>query len=290
MNKEDRLSAFLEWLERQPKGSVTAAGVLLVLAVGWIDYLTGFEISLSFFYLIPIALVTWVNREKAGLWLSFLCAGIWLGASILTGSYSSNFVLVWNMGVRLGIFLLVTMLMARLHSHLDLESRLARTDYLTGAVNSRAFYKIMEEELVRARRYQHPFALGYLDIDNFKEINDIHGHSSGDALLKKMSETIRGNIRTMDVLARLGGDEFAILLPETGREAEATLSRLHSLLTAELCQMQDGPTMSLGVIAFLSSPADVDEVIRLVDDAMYRIKKNGKNAMLFDIYEEAVKG
>jgi diguanylate cyclase (GGDEF)-like protein len=290
MNTEDQLSAFLGWLERQPKVSVTATGILLVLVVGWIDYLTGFEISLSFFYLIPIVLVTWFHGKKAGVWLAVLCAGVWWGASLLTGTYSSTFVLLWNVGVRFAIFLLVTILMGRLHSHLEIESRLARTDYLTGAVNSRAFYEIMEAELQRARRYRRPFAVGYLDMDNFKEINDAHGHSAGDALLKMVSETIRGNVRTVDVLARLGGDEFAILLPETGRDAEAILSRLHSLLTKELSQILDGPTMSLGVIAFLSSPTDVDRAIHLVDDAMYRIKKNGKNAMLFEIYEEPVKG
>ncbi len=290
MSKEDRLSAFWGWLERQPKERVAAAGILLTLAMGWIDYLTGFEISLSFFYLIPIALVTWIQGEKAGLWLAFFCGAIWAGASLLTGSYSSYFVLFWNMGVRLAIFLLVSILLARLHSHLEIESRLARTDYLTEAVNSRAFYEIMEEELERAQRYSHPFALGYLDMDNFKEINDSYGHRAGDAVLIKMCEIIRGNIRKVDVLARLGGDEFVILLPETGEEVEILVRRLHGLITEELGRLQGNPTMSLGVIAFLSCPASVDEVIHRVDEAMYRIKKSGKNALLFDIYEEAARG
>ncbi len=288
--KDDLLTGLLGRLEKQPALAILIEGVLLALLVAWVDILTGFEISLSFFYLIPITLVTWTQGERPGQAMAVLCGGLWLLASLWAGTGdSSRFVLMWNIATRLAIFLLVAALLARLHGHLRSETKLAHTDYLTGALNSRAFYERLGEELERARRYGRPFAVAYLDLDDFKAVNDAFGHRAGDAALRKVVETISRNTRSMDALARLGGDEFALLLPETGEEAGLLLDRLHKLLTSEL--NKDGPaiTLSMGSTAFLSPPPSVDEAIRLVDTVMYRIKKMGKNAIEFNLYQEKVK-
>lgn len=289
-SKTDRLTGLLDRLEKQPVWATLTGAVLLALVVAWVDALTGFEISLSFFYLIPITLVTWAQGELAGQLMAVLCGALWLLASLLAGPvYSSGFVLMWNIATRLAIFLLVTALLARLHGHLVAETNLARTDYLTGALNTRAFYERMGQELERARRYQRPFAIAYLDLDNFKEINDALGHSAGDTALIRVAEIITRNTRGADVVARLGGDEFALLLPETDGEARRILDRLHSVLTCELGKLEKAITISMGSTVFLSPPPSVDEAIRLVDAAMYRIKKMGKNAMEFNTYGEEVK-
>lgn len=288
--KTDRLIGLLDRLERQPVRATQAVALALALLVGWADLLTGFEISLSFFYLIPIVLVTWVKGERAGQLMAALCAGLWFLEDLLVGSeYSSQFVLVWNIATRLVIFLLVSALLARLHIHLISETKLAHTDYLTGALNARAFYERVGEELDRARRYQRPFAIAYFDLDNFKEINDSFGHAAGDTTLKRVADVIRANTRCTDVVARLGGDEFALLLPETDEEAGLLLERLHGLLTHELEKDEEVITFSMGSTVFLSAPPSVEDAIRLVDEAMYRVKKDGKNAMEFNAYQEEVK-
>jgi diguanylate cyclase (GGDEF)-like protein len=103
-----------------------------------------------------------------------------------------------------------------LRSAMEREKEAARTDSLTGAMNSRAFGELATAELHRARRYERPFTIAYVDIDDFKAVNDRFGHSSGDTLLRLVAETMKHNSRAVDVIARVGGDEFVILFPETG--------------------------------------------------------------------------
>lgn len=287
----DRLIRWLGRLEKQPVWVTLAGAALLALLVAGADLLTGSEISLSLFYLIPIVLVAWVRGERAGQVMAAACAGLWFLEDFLAGpGYSTRFVLMWNIATRLAIFLLVLALLARLHEHLLSESKLARTDYLTGALNARAFYERIEEELERARRYSCPFAIAYLDLDNFKEINDSFGHIAGDTTLKQVADIIRWNTRCTDVVARLGGDEFALLLPQTGKEAGFILDRLHGLLAHELEMDKEALTFSMGSTVFLTAPPSVEDAIRLVDQSMYRVKRVGKNAMEFNTYPEEVRG
>src|SRR5437773_2624774 len=112
--------------------------------------------------------------------------------------------------------LLVSQAVARLRLAHARERELARRDALTGAPNARAFYELAGAEIARARRYIHPFSVAYLDLDDFKLVNDRLGHLAGDAVLRSVARALGGVLRASDVVARLGGDEFAVLLPEAG--------------------------------------------------------------------------
>jgi diguanylate cyclase (GGDEF)-like protein len=155
---------------------------------------------------------------------------------------------------------------------------MARTDYLTRVANSRYFAEIASHEIKRAGRYLHPFTVAYLDIDDFKSVNDRWGHSTGDQLLALVADTIRGNIRATDSIARLGGDEFVFLLPETGYDAASVvIQKVHQSLQAVMGGKGWPVTFSIGVVTFRTPPDSVDGMIRAADAFMYSVKHSGKN-------------
>ncbi len=147
----------------------------------------------------------------------------------------------------------------------------AFTDGLTGLWNHRYFYETLH------RRLNHsalPCCLICLDLDNFKCINDTHGHPAGDEALRKVATILRQNCRTTDIVARLGGDEFALLLPDTSLEgALAVAERVRQESEAQFSQFQ--ATISAG-IAVSWPEASADQLMSLADQALYRAK-NGKN-------------
>src|SRR5260370_9102586 len=101
------------------------------------------------------------------------------------------------------------------------RARLVIQDQLTNVLNARAFADGLSQELDRNRRYPRPLALLYMDLDNFKIINDTHGHQTGDAVLRLVADAMRSSVRHADVVGRLGGDEFAVLIPETDAQLAA---------------------------------------------------------------------
>lgn len=164
---------------------------------------------------------------------------------------------------------------------LELEERLADTDFLTGVNNSRSFYEHVESERVRAGRYGRPFTIAYIDIDNFKVINDTYGHDAGDQALQEVARAIQENVRQSDVIGRLGGDEFAGLFPEAGFEASrAILQNLMPILTGAMKHHNWLVTFSIGAVTFMKPMDTVRDMIKQVDGLMYRVKKLGKNNIM----------
>lgn len=158
---------------------------------------------------------------------------------------------------------------------------MAETDDLTGALNSRAFRRLLKHELARGVRERRPVAVALLDIDNFKLVNDEHGHLAGDAVLTHVVSVLRGRLRASDIVARLGGDEFCVVLPnaeETG--AIQVLSELSSEISRVRVPLGGGRaaavTMSIG-IAISTSACDEVELLKRADDALYRSKREGRN-------------
>lgn len=192
--------------------------------------------------------------------------------------YAHPFIPYWNAALILGLFLISVHLLASLRSALLQAENLASTDHLTGLVNRRLFLNLAKTEINRFRRYKHPFTIAYIDIDNFKTVNDTFGHSTGDTLLCLVAEVSRNNIRATDVIARLGGDEFALLLPETGYEqAQVVIQRVQKRLLNTMQKNKWPATFSIGAVTFINPPASVDEMIEKADRLMYFVKNNGKN-------------
>ncbi|MCB9134312.1 MAG: GGDEF domain-containing protein [Anaerolineales bacterium] len=256
---------------------------VLTIFVGWVDLVTGFEFSLSFLYLIPVIMIALRLGLKAGLGGAVLEAGVWLSV-VLMGKepFSSNYLPYWNAMSRGIIFTVVALLVAELRRLLDFERSLARIDPLTGVLNRRAFYQLVFQELTRIQRYQHPATLLYMDVDDFKQINDQFGHHVGDQLLECVAKTISKNIRAIDAVARLGGDEFAILMPETGETGAKTIApRLYWHLRAEMVRADWPVTFSMGVMTYNQAPQDVEAAIHQVDQLMYEVKRSSKDGIAY---------
>lgn len=257
----------------------------LIFLLGGADYLSGFEFSFSLFYLAPVTIAAWFINRNSALFIAAVSSMTWYFSNILAGqNYSTPVVGYWNTIVRLGFFVIVSLLLVHLKMSIQHERDLSSRDFLTGITNSRAFNSLVNLELVRAKRYIHPFTLAFIDLDNFKQINDRFGHSTGDEVLKSVAATIRENIRQTDIVARLGGDEFALFLPESDAEsAKISVYKVRALLLKSMKDKNWEVTFSIGVITFNNFSYSLDEVIRKADGLMYAVKDHGKNNILFGV-------
>src|ERR1700719_920008 len=159
----------------------------------------------------------------------------------------------------------------------------AVTDPLTGLYNRRLFSETFEKELNRSRRYGSPLGLVVLDLHRFKEVNDQLGHPRGDEVLRAAAATLKKAFRTSDSAFRIGGDEFALLLPQTDAEQALALSRRVETVFLEMIhalQLSVGVSMDHGVATFPQDGEQADQLIRVADERLYRLKhaNHGKTA------------
>jgi len=284
---EVRVYRLLTALEAVPKGWLNGIIWGSILILGIVDYFTGIELSLSFFYLIPVSMAAWALGKYSGLTFSVLSATAWLVFNLLSGQTFSNlFMGVWNTLIRFGFYGVFTILLTELHSALEEERLLANTDPLTGALNRRSFNEQAEKKMIHAEVNKRPYTVVYIDLDNFKPVNDRLGHATGDLALRAVVDTIQKQIRLADFLARFGGDEFAILLSDIGQDdAKRIVQRLRKALLEKMDLHVWDITFSIGALTFLTMPHSVEEMVRLTDELMYEVKINGKNSIKYSIYE-----
>jgi diguanylate cyclase (GGDEF)-like protein len=267
--------------------------VAAIAVVGLLDYVTGPWLSFAVFYVAPVlAAAWWLGRGPA--LLASLAAGIvWFEAEAWGHRGEPNRTLLWNSMSRLLMLVAMAAMVvriredrrrlqlvnARLSDLLHGAEKLARTDPLTALPNRRAFIERLSAELSHARRVNAPVCIAYIDIDNFKRINDEKGHVEGDDFLKKMGLAIRETIRESDVAARLGGDEFAVLFTDAKRSAVEPLAhRLHAR-TRALGDRYPGLDVgaSVGMAWFETPPEAPELLLDRADGAMYEAKAAGKH-------------
>ncbi|MGB4780607.1 diguanylate cyclase [Candidatus Methylomirabilis sp.] len=162
-------------------------------------------------------------------------------------------------------------------------NRLAMTDELTGLFNHRHFYDQLEQEFKRTRRYGHPLSLIMLDIDLFKQYNDLNGHLAGDEALRLIAALLINSTRGVDIVARYGGDEFGIILPETDlQQAWVQAERIRFAMERDVSGEQRASggerlTASLGAACIGPDMHQVEDLVRVADQALYRSKAAGGN-------------
>lgn len=194
---------------------------------------------------------------------------------------------------------------ARVRTHLQLRAalkmvqRLAYHDVLTGLPNRRLLSDRLEQAMAAGKRSRCYGALMFLDLDNFKPLNDVHGHALGDLLLVEVAERLKRSVRETDTVARLGGDEFVVLLgqltsdpAESSEQATAIAEKIRSVLAATYFlnpPAVDSPATvvehhcsgSIGVVLFHGQEHSLSDIFRWADAAMYSAKQAGKNQIRF---------
>ncbi len=270
-------------VEKQRRINIASLALLLFVIIGTIDVAINANISLSFFYLIPIAFATWFVGRHCGIVIAILSAFTrieeQIGSAFLRDHHD---IIGWNIFLHLSFMLRFVWLFSLLRAHLKTEQALSRTDEVTGIPNRRAFMEKLRYVLDLETRSEHPVTLAYIDLDNFKQINDSRGHDEGDRVLQLVAVILMQSIRRSDIAARLGGDEFALLIPGANRvKAEFLIAKLRASLTDRLVTHQPRITCSIGCVTFISPPSDPDDAIRAADFLMYQIKRRGKNEVAF---------
>jgi len=165
---------------------------------------------------------------------------------------------------------------------LERVSHMAWHDALTGLPNRRLFEDRVEQELVRSRRVGEPVCMFFVDIDNFKTVNDTYGHATGDVLIQQVGQRLVETVRGQDTVARLGGDEFAILLPGLADQlainqlAERTLDAIHTPF--DIFGDQVSTSASVGIAIAPEHGDSYDDLLNRADEAMFRAKDHGRNA------------
>jgi diguanylate cyclase (GGDEF)-like protein len=275
------------WLRTLSPAGATAVALALMTAVGVGDEITG-AANFTLLYLGPIGFATWFAGLRAGLALSAASTAVSFVSDLHLVPAWSPAMRAWNLLVQLGVFVALALLLGALRNRLIFERQVARTDSLTGIANRRDFLDSAALELERTRRHLRPLSVAYLDLDDFKSVNDRFGHEAGDAVLVAVATALREATRAVDAVARLGGDEFGLLLPETdGPTAEAMVGRLERTL-ADAVQARGWPvTFSIGVVTFHRSPRSVDEMINRADELMYQAKRAGKRCARLEVVARA---
>ena len=255
--------------------TIFIVALVIVAAIGWLDFASGIFLSFALFYLVPIGFVTSYSGRGSGILIAIVCASVGLVGDVY--QHEAGFLPIWNAVMRLGVFIVVAIVLARLREAHQRERELARTDPLTGVANYRWFGEEAQREMYSSRRYGGPLSLAYIDLDGFKAVNDLHGHGAGDSVLRVVADALRESLRPTDLVARLGGDEFAVLLPHTDcGSAELALDRVLIRLAGDPAAM--GVGFSIGVIELHNAVGSIDDLLSAADERMYAAKAAKKRA------------
>lgn len=275
---------------------------LVVVAIGLLDWWTGADVSLALVYIVLVAAAGWFIGRNSALALSALAGLAWFAADFVLREPGYLPVSTWNAVTRLGIFAgsglvmdvlrrereKLCLLLDRLAALHEREATNARTDVLTGLHNGRSFYEALEREWARFIRHGQPVSLAFIDVDNFKSINDQHGHEQGDVLLQRLAKSLVESVRQEDITGRLGGDEFAVLLPGSSADDALGIMERYQVRVRSIAQEYPGSELGVSVgIAAASKHLDGSRaLVKAADAIMYHVKASGKSGIAVDACTE----
>ena len=261
-----------------PDWFLLAIALAIVAGLAIFKLTAGRAVPIVDFFLIPVASVGWFAGSRACGYTAALVTAV---VSVVVAVEAANAPVgatVASGVARLILYLIVLAFLGAMRAMQVERDREASTDHLTGACNARSFRALALVEVDRARRHHRELSLAYVDVDDFKAINDGLGHTEGDRVLLEVSHVMRSLVRRIDTVARLGGDEFVVLLPETdASQSRVVVDRLRVEL-ARLRTTDDGPVpCSIGLVTFVDAPRSLQELVDAADELMYAAKNKGKN-------------
>lgn len=255
----------------------------MTCVVGFLDALTGYELNFFIFYLAPVSIAAWHGSKKMGLFIAGLSGFIWVLIDLYSGhEYSHFFIPFWNGGIRMSVFVIMAIALSNLKTQMDLRELNAYHDSLTGLLNSLGFREKAEPLLQFVKRNHEHYSLAFIDLDNFKHVNDTLGHAEGDLVLKNVGLVMAENLRKSDLVCRMGGDEFIILLPNLNEmKVRKVLDDLKIKMGAMAKENKWPIGFSIGVGIFNGSRTPLEDAIAQADALMYDVKRHGKNAIFY---------
>ena len=272
-------------LDKRSARQIWWLSLLFSLVIVTVAFITSRFVYLEPFLVLPIVLASWYGSNRAGMFLALISSVVlavsreWLNAS----NFSLESV-IYDGVSHLIAYSVLAILITNFRSVHRAEVLAADTDNLTGLHNPRSFYVELTNELLRSKRFKRIFSLAYIDVDNFKNINDSLGHSIGDELLVEVAKCLKSSLRATDTVSRLGGDEFVCLLPETGDTSVKNLfSKVKKLLSERMLSHSWPVSFSVGVVTFETLPADAKQAISIADDLMYSVKSIDKNNIVYKV-------
>lgn len=253
--------------------------VLTLFIAAWIDYITGVEFSFALFYLSPIFIAAWYDNKYITIVIVLVSVLTWLYVDIISGHrYSNILVRYWNTFARLILFGIVAILIVKVRASLTLMTHMAMQDSLTLLNNSRGFEFEYEKIKKEASKQHSNIAIGLIDLDGFKQVNDTLGHRKGDDVLIQFSSILKRSVRKRDIVSRIGGDEFVVLLIDVDANGiEEYCKRLRSIFDSSGLADQFGINFSMGVQLFKQMPDSLDDATHQADQLMYASKLQGKS-------------
>ena len=258
---------------------------LLIVAVAFVTAKFNY---LEPFLVLPIVFASWYGSNRAGVFLA-LISSVVLGVTRewhSTSTFSLQSVVIDGASHFIA-YSILAILITNFRSVYRVEVVAADTDNLTGLHNPRSFYVELANELLRCKRFKRIFSMAYIDIDNFKNINDSLGHSIGDELLVEVAKCLKSSLRATDTVSRLGGDEFVCLLPETGdKDVKKIFSKVEKHLSERMQSHSWSVGFSVGVVTFETLPVDAKQAISVADDLMYSVKNDDKNNTVYKVLHD----
>lgn len=265
--------------DTRSKALAWVVAVAVLLALGAIRIATAAEFAFASLGLLPVLLIAWIAGRASGMVFAVMAAATWLIGDIVSErDYSSDWIPWANGLTRFAAYGIVVALADQVRWQLLHEQERANRDQLTGLLNRHALADIGAREVDRSRRYAHPLAVAFIDLDNFKNLNDCKGHGSGDAALRATACALQATSRSTDLLSRWGGDEFVLLLPELDRRAAALAARRISGSLRHALADYPGVSASIGVAWFEAADRPFAAMLHAADHAMYLAKQAGKDS------------
>jgi diguanylate cyclase (GGDEF)-like protein len=261
------------------KRSVSVISITIVLLAFIFDIITKENIRLGVLYLFPVSIMSIHNGRSRGTLLLVLLAILCQITVLLSFNISINAKIVESIIKPISIVLVFLLSLEVREMHLMIMD-IAIKDDLTGVLSRKSFELILDQEITRQKRYGGVFSLAYLDLDDFKKLNDTKGHQIGDEALIFLAGVLRDHTRKTDFAGRMGGDEFALLMLHTDDVNCGTIClNLSEIIKSQMISAGFNITASIGYASFEQSPESLVDALTKVDKIMYAAKTNGKGSI-----------